>query len=372
MLLLSGVAARAQQGSTLLGVAESEAGTESLTTLPLGWLDSAELHESLESPELFDLAESPEFFESPDSAELLGDPPSTESMVRPAVVGSADEAGSVQRIPSYVTERSTVHRVVRYDVPLTDESSHQMFQDRGYEGELIDVPVAVDVYERTSLGRLKVRFQGLFGLLRSEDFPKTKRVIRYEVPADEIALHTALSDLDGELIEPGMLRLPEVRFFQPKARVYMDIKRRNDDEFDLFSNGAVLASLDVVELYFPMPLISDRFARIVGKPSRLSRIGWRVGGTLGVGITTALNNGDSDNGSAPISTLSSGIRYEFPLGRPSRELLETGDWRLDQRTRVGIEGGIQGGVSTDESLADSTDVGMYFGILVNTPWNQGD
>ncbi|MEM9589698.1 MAG: hypothetical protein AAGA03_20615, partial [Planctomycetota bacterium] len=177
-----------------------------------------------------------------------------------------------------------------------------------------------------------------------------------------------LSSLEGQLLEPGMLRLPEVRFFQPKARIFTDLKRSNDDEFDLFNDGAILASLDVVELYFPMPLISERFAEAFGKPAHLSALGWRVGGTVGLGITTALNNGDSQNGSAPVSTLSAGIRYEFPLGRPSRELIETADTRLDQRTRVGIEGGIQAGVSTREGLDDSVDAGIYFGILVNTPW----
>jgi hypothetical protein len=166
-----------------------------------------------------------------------------------------------------------------------------------------------------------------------------------------------------------MLRLPEVRFFQPKARIFMDLNQDNDDEFDLFNDGAILASLDVIEFYFPMPLISERFAELCGKPGQLSSLGWRVGGTVGVGITTALNNGSSDGDSAPVSTLSGGIRYEFPLGRPSRELLETRDVRLDQRTRVGMEFGVQGGVSTRESLSERADFGLYFGILVNTPWS---
>ena len=188
------------------------------------------------------------------------------------------------------------------------------------------------------------------------------------MPAEDITFHARMASLQGAILEPALLRLPEVRFFQPKARIFTDLKRDNDSEFDLFSDGAILASLDVIELYFPMPLVSDRFAEAFGKSSRLSSIGWRVGGTVGLGISTALTNGDNENGSAPVSTMSGGIRYEFPLGRPSREVLETGDPRLDQRTRVGIEGGVQGGVSTKESLQDRTDVGLYFGILVNTPW----
>jgi hypothetical protein len=274
----------------------------------------------------------------------------------------------VQPIPSVIEDHSHVNRIVRYDVPLADLQSHQTFGARGIEGELIEIPVTDQEAGSWSLRRFGGRVRSFVGLGGTKAYPQTTRVIRYEVPADEIELHTTLVELDGEILDPGMLRLPEVRFFQPKARVFMDLKKDNDDQFDLFSNGAILASLDIVELYFPMPLISDRFARAIGKSSRLSKVGWRVGGTVGLGISTAINNGGSDNGSAPISTISSGIRYEFPLGRPTRELIETGDPRFDQRTRVGIESGVQGGMSTDETLEDSTDAGFYFGILVNTPW----
>jgi hypothetical protein len=268
----------------------------------------------------------------------------------------------VRTIPSHVNESHT-HRLVRYDVPLEDGQAHREFILRGIEGRLIKVP-SKDRADRSLDARLK-RF---FYPSAAREKQNTVRVVRYEVPADDIAFHSQMVALDAEILEPGMLRLPEVRFFQPKARIYSDLKRDNDDEFDLFADGAILASLDVVELYFPMPLISERFAEAFGKSSRLSSIGWRVGGTVGLGITTALNNGGTDNGSAPVSTLSAGVRYEFPLGRPSREVLDSGDARLDTRTRVGIEGGVQGGFSTRESLEDRTDVGLYFGILVNTPW----
>ena len=272
----------------------------------------------------------------------------------------------VRRIPTVVEKLASSNRVVRYEIPLDDLQVHQAFAAQGIPGRLVDGPVAVAFEDESTVNRVGARLQRFFS--RRPPSNQT-RLVRYDVPAENIALHAEFSEFDGQILEPGMLRLPEVRFFQPKARVFMDMKRRNDGEFDLFSNGAILASLDVVELYFPMPLISERFARAVGKTNRLSQLGWRVGGTVGLGITTALNNGDSSSGSAPISTFSSGVRYEFPLGRPSNEVITTGDPRLDQRTRVGIETGFQAGVSTDESLADSSDMGWYFGILVNTPWN---
>lgn len=272
---------------------------------------------------------------------------------------------AVRPIPSFVpSHSSSSHRIVRYDVPLEDEKWHQLFLQRGCEGQLVEV-IDPTLRKKDSLSD---RLRNFLRPTASQQSEKKIRMVRYEVPAEDIAFHTHVSELDGQLLEPGMLRLPEVRFFQPKARVFMDLKRKNDGAFDLFDDGAILASLDVIELYFPMPLISERFSEMFGKPGRLSSIGWRVGGTIGLGITTALNNGSSDNGSAPVSTLSTGIRYEFPLGRPSREVIETGDSRLDQRTRVGMEFGFQGGISTREALSDSTDYGLYFGILVNTPW----
>lgn len=270
----------------------------------------------------------------------------------------------VRRIPSFVAPASTAHRIVRYEVPLEDQDLNQAFLERGFEGRLIEV-----VDESGSKNdSISDRLRTFISPTASQKKSKKIRVVRYEVPANDIHFHSQLTDLEGQILEPGALRMPEVRFFQPKARVFMDLKRSNDGEFDLFNNGAILASLDVVELYFPMPLISERFAEMFGRPGRLSSLGWRVGGTLAMGITTALNNGTTENGSAPVSTLATGIRYEFPLGKPSRELIETGDDRLDQRTRVGMEFGLQGGISTRESLRDSSDIGLYFGVLVNTPW----
>ncbi len=308
-------------------------------------------------------------FTSPAFPTLPSPGPAVSPSVERALATGLDlQRYPVQPIPSYYDEHVHPSRMVRYDVPLADHSSHETFLARGVTGTLTEVPVKLELEQRSKIERIRAKVLSLAGLLHEEDYPRTIKVVRYEVPADDIALHASLSNLDSEIFEPSMLRLPEVRFFQPKARVFMDLKRANDGEFDLFSNGAVLASLDVVELYLPMPLISDRFARAMGKPSRLSQIGWRVGATVGVGITTALTNADGTAGSAPISTMSTGIRYDFPLGRPSREVIETGDLRLDQRTRVGIETGLQGGISSNEALGDSTDLGWYFGILVNTPW----
>jgi hypothetical protein len=293
-------------------------------------------------------------------------PPSFPIAQAIASVDPTSDSG-VTRIPSYISGESYRHRVVRYEVPLADTAAHSEFANRGIPGRLLSIEK--ETHDDRSSSE---RWRGFLSPQSRRRQAEMVQVVRYEVPAEEIIFHAQMQSptgphLKGEIINPGFMPMPEVRFFQPKARVFMDLKSGNDNEFDLFADGAILASLDVIELHFPMPLISERFGELLGTPSQLSKLGWRVGGTVGLGIATALNNG-TDNGSAPVTTLSSGIRYEFPLGRPSREVLETGDLRLDQRTRVGIELGVQGGVSTRESLSDKTDLGVYFGFQVDTPW----
>ena len=309
--------------------------------------------------------------ESPDLPTWLGGTAEDPSSVMPIsqAVANLDPSNDpgVVRIPSYLPRETHGQRMVRYEVPLKDTDAHSIFVKQGFSGRLLSIEKE-SVDERSSGERIR----GFFSPEARRREAEMVQVVRYEVPAEDIRFHASVQagdgpELVGQIIEPGFMPIPEVRFFQPKARVFMDLKNDNDSEFDLFADGAILASLDVIELYFPMPLISERFGELLGNPSQLSSLGWRVGGTVGLGIATALNNG-TENGSAPVTTLSSGIRYEFPLGRPSREVLETRDLRLDQRTRVGIEFGVQGGISTHEALNDKTDIGMYFGFQVDTPW----
>ncbi|WP_068260790.1 hypothetical protein [Rubripirellula obstinata] len=315
-------------------------------------------------PSWLQVADTPSWSASTDDSDSETDPlPITQAIAN--VDPQAPSA--VTLIPSYSINQTHSNRVVRYEVPLDDTQSHADFASLGVQGKLMSIEKE-DPSDRSS----GERWRGFLSPMWRQREAEMIQVVRYEVPADQINFHAQMQSsggrrLTGEIVNHGFMPMPEVRFFQPKARVFMDLKSGNDSEFDLFADGAILASLDVIELHFPMPLISERFGELLGTPSQLSNLGWRVGGTVGLGIATALNNG-TENGSAPVTTLSSGIRYEFPLGRPSREVLETGDLRLDQRTRVGIELGIQGGISTRESLSDKTDVGMYFGFQVDTPW----
>ncbi len=257
----------------------------------------------------------------------------------------------VQRIPTFLSSSPSGvdHRIVRYDVPLTEVTAHNLFRASGVQGKLMDVP-------------------------SDDPEQETIRVVRYEVPDDEILLHSTISQngLQGDLVEvhDDQSWRPQVRFLQPKARVFFDMKRDNDSEFDLFRNGSILASLDVLEIYKPLKLVTDFFADENSKKVSLHDLGWRFGATLGLGITTALSNGGTDGGGAPIGVGSIGFRYEFPIGpEPPAVLDQNGrPIRLDQRTRVGFEAGLQAGTSTDETIADRFDVGFYLGMLVNTPW----
>ena len=157
---------------------------------------------------------------------------------------------------------------------------------------------------------------------------------------------------------------------QPKARVFFDLKRDNDEQFDLFRNGSILASLDLLEIYKPLKFVTDYFAEEDGRQATLHALGWRFGATMGLGITTALSDGGGVASGAPIGVASLGLRYEFPIGPAPPVILDQHGRRitLDQRTRVGFEAGVQAGTSTDETITDRYDAGFYFGMLVNTPW----
>jgi hypothetical protein len=159
----------------------------------------------------------------------------------------------VRTIPSHVTSIQA-HRLVQYDVPLEDSEVHREFTLRGIEGRLVQVTP-----KNASDGSTGDKLKRIFNPMAAREKKQTIQMVRYEVPAEDIAFHSQMVALDGEILEPGRLR-------------------------------------------------------------------------------------------------------------PSREVLETGDARLDQRTRVGIEGGLQGGFSTRESLEGRTDLGLYFGIMVSTPW----
>lgn len=266
----------------------------------------------------------------------------------------APQIGTVQpiasTIPSVVGDGDV--RIVRYDIPITDMATHNRFAASGLRGKLIEVASA----EQSSAGA-----------------PTTVRVVRYEVPDDQILLHSQFTQqgLHGDLVEvvDSQSWKPQVRFLQPKARVFFDLKRDNDSQFDLFRNGSLLASLDLLEIYKPLKFVTDFFAEEDGKAMPLHDLGWRFGATVGLGLTTAISNSGIDGG-APIGVASMGLRYEFPIGpEPPLVLDQSGrPIRLDQRTRVGFEAGMQVGTTTNEDITDRFDAGLYVGLLVNTPW----
>ncbi|MEZ6089678.1 MAG: hypothetical protein R3C05_16930 [Pirellulaceae bacterium] len=261
-----------------------------------------------------------------------------------------DSGPPVRRIATFLSpaQQEGNHRVVRYDVPLDEAPLHDQFAASGIRGRLLDIA--------------------------PDEGDEKIRVVRYEVPDDQIMLHSEFRKrgLDGDIVEVLDDRSwrPQVRFLQPKARVFFDLKRDNDAQFDLFRNGSILASLDVLEIYKPLKFVTEWFDDENGKSKSLYDLGWRFGATLGLGITTALANGGGDSGGAPIGVASLGLRYEFPIGPEPPMVLDQGGRpiRLDQRTRVGFEAGLQAGTSTDEQIRDRFDAGFYVGMLVNTPW----
>ncbi|MCA9248928.1 MAG: hypothetical protein KDA42_17495 [Planctomycetales bacterium] len=175
--------------------------------------------------------------------------------------------------------------------------------------------------------------------------------------------------------------MPQVRLFQPKARIYFDSKRNNDQKLDLFQNGSIMASIDILELYFPRdwrlvpswPLLPQKidgewtfplWPGHEGEWLKPSDLGWRWGLTFGAGITSSVSDIESASLSSPILTMSAGARFDFPL---ANRILARDSRTKDSIPWVGLEFGVQRGQSTNEALGEPYDWGGYVGITLTNP-----
>jgi hypothetical protein len=137
------------------------------------------------------------------------------------------------------------------------------------------------------------------------------------------------------------------RFFTPSARIYFDSGTDDPGEIDIFNDGSVSATINILEFILRRPA-NDFF-----QPSGDDRIYW--GPALGFGITTPAR--DSDDGAveasdAPVFLISAGLFVEIAL---------SGD---DKRSII-LEGGYTTGFSTDEGLSDNSDGAFYVGLGFN-------
>ncbi|OED36236.1 hypothetical protein AB833_26725 [Chromatiales bacterium (ex Bugula neritina AB1)] len=138
---------------------------------------------------------------------------------------------------------------------------------------------------------------------------------------------------------------PEIRFFDPSARVYFDRGKDSASEIDIFNNGGLNASIDFVSINLPW-----RFGRSEFYDS------WSWGPSIGVGIGSPA--GDSEDGTekatgAPVVLTSVGLflEYKFAKEGPS----------------FGFEIGRSVGFSSDESVMDNSDSATFVGIKIKVP-----
>lgn len=144
------------------------------------------------------------------------------------------------------------------------------------------------------------------------------------------------------------------RLFKPSGRIFFDTGSDDDGEVDIFKDGSLTASISLVELYWP-------YSHIAADELDADKTGWnwRLGPTLGMGITGAAD--DSDDGSeeasgAPVVLFTAGALLEFPIVEGSRSI-------------VGLEGGYAKGFSADEGLDDNDDGAWYVGLTIDIPWS---
>jgi len=152
----------------------------------------------------------------------------------------------------------------------------------------------------------------------------------------------------------------EPRFFDPAARVYFDTGSDGAGEVDLFTNGSISPTIDLIGLYLPWRL---------GHSKHLDR--WTVGPNIGVGIgqssgtetiSAAVPGDDVDaqevqetsTSSAPVVLLSLGGLLEYkPNG--------------DQGISFGLEAGFSIGFSADELFDDNDDSAVFVGLKLDIP-----
>jgi hypothetical protein len=155
---------------------------------------------------------------------------------------------------------------------------------------------------------------------------------------------------------------PQVRVFEPKARVYFDVGEERDGKLDIFHDGSLAPSINFLELYWAQPF-----------PEGVGHHDWRWGPCLGVGISSpAGSNGAAEATGAPVLLSSIGLQFEFTLSQQMLDRMREEGYTPAQvneawqeSAKVGIEFGFAGGVSSDETLDFKGDGAIYVGVTLH-------
>lgn len=135
------------------------------------------------------------------------------------------------------------------------------------------------------------------------------------------------------------------RFLYPSTRVYFDSGTDSADKADLFNDGNINLTLDVVTLYFPWRMGRGEFYD-----------NWSWGPTISAGISSASKDskdGSEEASNAPVVLFSAGLMLEYKFS-------EDGPY-------FAFEVGRAYGFSSDESFGDNSDDATYVGLKVTIP-----
>lgn len=135
------------------------------------------------------------------------------------------------------------------------------------------------------------------------------------------------------------------RIFKPSARVFFDTGSDDEGEIDIFQDGNISASIDLVNLTYRWNTGAD----FINSPNSTLWYGF----SLGFGITTPADDsqdGTEEASDAPVLLLTVGSFLEYDIST---------------KTSILIEGGYALGFTSDEGFADQNDGALYFGLSLN-------
>lgn len=155
---------------------------------------------------------------------------------------------------------------------------------------------------------------------------------------------------------------PEVRVFEPKARVFFDLGEERPGKLDIFHDGSLAPSINFIELYW-----AEHWPEGAGHQD------WRWGPIIGAGISSpAGTNGAAEATGAPVLLCSIGLQFEFVLNQQAIDKLrEQGaspraiNEARQESPRIGFEFGLAGGVSSDETLDFKGDGAAFAGVTLH-------
>lgn len=131
---------------------------------------------------------------------------------------------------------------------------------------------------------------------------------------------------------------------QPSVRIYFDLGTDDPGELDIYNDGTLVPTINLVELYVPYYLtyfLPDTSQELYVAP------------TFGFGITAPADDsadGTDTASDAPVLILTTGVLAAL---------------KMTEELSLGLEAGFALGLSTDEGLTDISDSAIYVGLVLD-------